>query len=87
MSTTCLQELSGFKFLSSNQLLKYKESWRFFDKIQNYNSNISTLRFQGDSTLTYYQFASSVELLRFRRGQYLHQQSYPTGNWEAVEQN
>lgn len=79
-------DLSGFLFLTSSQLLKYKQAWNTFNTIQTINSNVSTLRSSG-SSLTYYQFSNNTEMTNFKQGQFLHTQSYPSMNWNTVEEN
>jgi hypothetical protein len=51
-------DLSGFKFLTNDQKLKYKQSWTVFNQVQSFNSNISTLRFTG--------YISSFQLSTFQ---------------------
>ena len=87
MSSPNYCDLSGFKFLTFSQKQDYQRSWQIFDNVQAFNSNISTLRFQGNSNLTYYQFISNVEKAKFLQGRFLHIQSYPNSNWQFVEQN
>ena len=81
------QDLSGFVFLNSSQLRNYRTSIQIFDRIQNYNSNISTLRSQGDLTLSYYQFISSQEKNMYTQGLYVLLESYGSGNIQIVQQN
>jgi hypothetical protein len=98
MSSYC--DLSGFKFLNFAQKTEYQRAFQLFDTIQNFNSNVSTLRFtgnistaqmssfqQGNSNLTYYQFISGEEKTKFLQGRFLHIQAYPNSNWPFVEQN
>jgi hypothetical protein len=85
MSSYC--DLSGFKFLSFAQKTEYQRAFQLFDTIQNYNSNISTLRFEGNSNLTYYQFLSGEEKTKFLQGRFIHIQAFPNSNWPFVEQN
>lgn len=80
-------DLSGFKFLNFAQKTEYQRAFQLFDTIQNYNSNVSTLRFGGQTTLTYYQFISGEEKTKFLQGRFLHIQAYPNSNWPFVEQN
>lgn len=80
-------DLSGFSFLYQSQLLKYNASWQTFNRVQAYNSNISTLRAGGQSNLSYYQFLTNQEKDQFVRGRFLHYQSYPNGNWSLVQEN
>ena len=87
MSSATYCDLSGFKFLTYTQKIEYTRAFQLFDTIQNYNSNVSTLRFQGQQGLTYYQFISGEEKTKFLQGRFLHIQSYPNSNWDFVEQN
>ncbi len=87
MSSPNYCDLSGFKFLSFTQKLEYQRAFQLFDTIQNFNSNVSTLRSGGNLTLTYYQFISNVEKTKFLQGRFLHIQSYPNSNWDFVQQN
>jgi hypothetical protein len=81
------QDLSGFVFLTQSQLRYYKTSVQTFNRVQDYNSNISTLRSQGDSTLSYYQFISLEEKNNYTKGLFLLTQSYGSGNIQVVQQN
>lgn len=73
----CPTDLSGFKFLYDSQYLKYKRSATFFQQVQAFNSNVSTLRSQGQTTLSYYQFPTSTQKDQYDRGRFLLNQSYP----------
>jgi hypothetical protein len=85
----CPSDLSGFKFLYDSQFQKYKQSATFFQQIQAFNSNISTLRFQGQTTLSYYQFPTNQQKDQYIRGRFLLTQSYPALStlFLPVEQN
>ena len=85
MSSYC--DLSGFKFLTFAQKQEYQCAFQIFDNVQNFNSNVSTLRSQGQTGLTYYQFISNVEKTKFTQGRMLHIQSYPNSNWDVVQEN
>ncbi len=81
---------SSFKYMSQIQFLQYQTAWVTFDKVQAYNSNISTLRAQNPTKyyyLTYYQFATQTEKATYTTGQFLHQQVYPNSNWNSVQTN
>ena len=80
-------DLSGFKFLTFAQKNEYQRAFSLFNNIQTYNSNVSTLRFQGQTQLTYYQFISGEEKTKFLQGRFLHIQAYPNSNWDFVQQN
>jgi len=87
MSSPTYCDLSGFKFLNFAQKTEYQRAFKLFDTIQDYNSNVSTLRSAGQTNLVYYQFISGEEKTKFLQGRFLHIQSYPNSNWEFVEQN
>jgi hypothetical protein len=81
------QDLSGFLFLSQSQLKYYRTSVQTFNRIQSYNSNISTLRSRGNLTASYYQFLTSEEKNNYTKGLFLLTQSYGSGNIQVVQQN
>ncbi len=87
MSSQTYCDLSGFKFLNFAQKIEYQRAFQLFDTIQNFNSNVSTLRSGGNLSLTYYQFISGEEKTKFLQGRFLHIQSYPNSNWDFVQQN
>jgi len=80
-------DLSGIGCVNQSQKLKYKESWYNFNRIQSFNSNISTMRHGGNTNLTYYTYVSYSEKESFRQGQFLHSQVYPNSNWSVVQEN
>ena len=80
-------DLSGVFCLNQSQKLIYQQAWSTFDRIQGYNSNVSTLHSLGNTSLTYYTFVSYSERESFRNGQYLHAQVYPNKSWNSVEEN
>jgi hypothetical protein len=78
---------NGFLSLNQSQLSIYKKGWDDFNRIQSYNSNVSTLRSEGNKKLTYYTYISYAERQSFRTGQFLHQQEYPTVSWNSIQEN
>jgi hypothetical protein len=80
-------DLSGFKFLTNDQKLQYKQSWALFNQVQSFNSNVSTLRAAGQTQIPYFQFINAEDKTRFTQGRFLHVQSYPNSNWDVVQQN
>jgi hypothetical protein len=80
-------DLSGFTGLSIGVAAQYRQEWATFDRIQAYNSNVSTLRAEGKTGLTYYTYASGEEKISFVNGQALHVRRYPGQNWNAVQKN
>lgn len=80
--------LNGILSINQSQLQIYKQAWADYNRIQAYNSNISTLHGSGTGiNSNYYMFVSYAEKNSFRNGQYLHQQQYPTSNWSVVQEN
>ena len=80
-------DLSGIKGLTPIQFRIYKDAWNTFNRVQEYNSNISTLRSGGNKSLNYYQYYDQNERSQFRTGQMLHTQVFPLSNWTAVSPN
>jgi hypothetical protein len=91
MSNNCYGppfSLNGILTIQQSQLSVYKQAWANFDRIQLYNSNISSLRSTGTAKdSNYYVYISYAERDSFRIGQFLHQQQYPNSNWNTVQQN
>lgn len=79
-------KMKGLTFLQYRQ---YSYATSVFTRVQGYNANISTLRGNGDSTATYYQFASAVEREAFIQGQMLLIQNDPTNmaKYATIPQN
>jgi hypothetical protein len=87
MSSQNTCDLSGFKFLTFAQKQEYQRAFQIFDRVQNYNSNVSTLRSAGQLNIPYYQFITNEEKTKFIQGRFLHIQSYPNSTWPLVEEN
>lgn len=87
MSSQGACDLSGFKFLTFSQKQEYQRAFQIFDKVQNYNSNVSTLRSAGQLNIPYYQFITNEEKTKFIQGRFLHIQSYPNSTWPLVQEN
>ncbi|NBO71812.1 MAG: hypothetical protein EBU66_14295 [Bacteroidetes bacterium] len=80
-------DLSGFLAVPSSLKLMYQDDWNTYNRIQLFNSNVSTIRSGGDKTVTYYSYATYTEKNSFTSGQFLHQQRYPDSNWNAVSKD
>ena len=80
-------DLSGILCVNQSQRFIYQQAWRDYTRIQLYNSNVSTLHFQGVSNIPYYQYVSYAEKQSFNQGQLLHTQVYPNRNWNTVAEN
>jgi hypothetical protein len=78
-------DASGFKFLPQGIYLSYQSQWATFERIYYFNSNISTVRKQGDSNAMYYQFLTGTEKTDYLNGQQLHTLRYPTSNWDSPQ--
>jgi hypothetical protein len=87
MSSQNTCDLSGFKFLTFSQKQEYQQAFQIFNKVQNYNSNVSTLRSAGQLNIPYYQFITNEEKTKFIQGRFLHVQSYPNSTWPLVQEN
>jgi len=80
-------DLSGFLAVPSSVKLDYQNYWNTFNRIQAYNSNISTIRSGGEKGVDYYTFSTYDERISFIQGQYLHVQRYPNSNWATVSKD
>jgi hypothetical protein len=70
---TCIEDISGFQFLSQSQYMTYKEAWNIFNKVENFNSNVSTFKASHPKVLmNYYQFANNTEKNKYNDGLSLH---------------
>ena len=78
-------DLSGFLCPSQSVKVQYQIAWATFNKVQNFNSNVSTLHARGNPTPSFYTFLSFGERNMFLQGQYLHYQIYPLSNWNAIQ--
>lgn len=80
--------LNGIQTINQSQLQSYRKAWSDFDRIQLYNSNISTFNGStGGKNSNYYMFVSYSEKNSFLNGQFLHQQQYPNSNWNTIQEN
>jgi len=80
--------LNGILSINQSQLQIYKQAWADYNRIQAFNSNVSTIHGNGtDIKAPYYVYVSYTEKNSFQNGQYLHQQQYPNSNWSAVQEN
>ena len=71
---TCFSDVKTIQALTNSQLIDYKNSWSAFNTVEQFNSNVSTLRKAGNRSLNYYQFPTSEALQSYRKGLYLHTQ-------------
>lgn len=80
-------DLNGLLCLTQSQRLRYKIAWDIFEKIQNINSNVSTIKSVSSITIPYYTYTTYNEKEQFTLGQYLHTQVYPNVVWNTVQEN
>jgi hypothetical protein len=64
----CFTELSTIQSMYYNQYNELATSWELFRRVELYNSNVSTLRGNGDLGYTYWTFANSEERSYYRQG-------------------
>ena len=68
------------KYMSSITSLSYSQKyentlgWDMFNRVERWNSNVSTLHSQGDSNAVYWKFASSEDISYYKNGALLHVQ-------------
>jgi hypothetical protein len=81
--------IGKMKGLTLTQFRYYSECTSIFNKVQAYNANVSTLRAQGQTGLSYYQFKTSEEGTKFTQGRFLLVQNDPgnAASYDLVEQN
>jgi len=82
---TCFQSISTIQSVSYKQLNQRLIAWNMFQKVELFNSNISTQRGQGNTTLQYYQFTGSGDQTLYREGSSLF--LYYIGYSTIVEKN
>jgi len=80
-------DLSGFTPLTESQVYQFRNDWNTFERIQAFNSNVSTQRASGILNVYYYTYVSNIEQNSFTKGQLLHTVRYPTSNWDTVQKN
>ena len=80
-------DCSGFGPLPMSLRQKYLDSWNIYEDIQKYDISVSTMRSYGDTSKSYWQFASGEQRELWRIGLSLHVKRYPTQNWEPPQKN
>ena len=83
----CPTDLSGFKFLYFSQAQSYQNAAIYYQQVQAFNSNVSTLR-SGGQNLVYYQFPTQQQRAQYNTGRSILVQSYPaqSSNFNPVQQ-
>ena len=80
-------DLSGWLAVPQSTKIIYQNAWNTFERIQNINWTVSTIRSAGDRSQTYYTYADIAEMNAFLVGRYLHVQRYPASNWLPVSKD
>jgi len=70
-------DLSGFTALDFSQNQTFKTAVNTFNRIQTFDSNVSTLKHIGAINQYYYNFTDYAEKTNYKQGQFLLRQSYP----------
>lgn len=65
---TCFSDVPGIKSMYYGQYTDLATAWELFRRVELYNSNVSTLRGEGDSNASYYQFVTNQEQSYYRQG-------------------
>jgi hypothetical protein len=82
----CFNQLgSNVQQMYYGQYRDLAASWTFFQRVELYNSNVSTQRGMGSQTATYYQFVDNEELTLYRQGASLY--TYYLGYSTFVQKN
>jgi hypothetical protein len=71
---TCFSQVSSIQGLYYGQYQDYAASWELFRRVELYNSNVSSLRGEGDKSLSYWQFKTNEDLTLYRQGAFLYSQ-------------
>jgi hypothetical protein len=67
----CFTQISTVSALYYGQYQDYATSYEYFRRVELYNSNVSTLRGNGDTNATYWKFNTSEDLTYYRQGGFL----------------
>lgn len=79
--------LGTMKGLTFMQYSEYKTAVETYTKVESYNSNVSTLRGNGATPVTYYDFVTCLEQTKYKLGLYLLTQNNPGVIFTPVAKN
>jgi hypothetical protein len=82
---TLLTNTSTIKSLNYSQLKEYRESWDMFRSVELYNSNVSTQRAGGNTSLSYWKFPTYDDKALYSQGQSMY--AYYLGFTSTVQKN
>jgi hypothetical protein len=74
MNSLSLGKMKGLTFTQYND---YKQALGTYNRVEAYNSNVSTMRGNGQTSLSYYEFVSYQEQSEYTIGLYLLTQNNP----------
>lgn len=82
-------DISGVTGLTYSQFIQYNQAWTTFERIQRFDSNVSTQIHSGAVGLKYYNYSNYIEKNLFIQGQSLHMKAYPYYStlWYTVQKN
>ena len=66
--TTCFNDLSTIQGVSYNQRQNYKNAWDTFRTVELFNSNVSTLYGNGNTSARYWQYPSEQSVAQYKQG-------------------
>ena len=85
MASSLCWQFQGFSGLRQSDLRRYKNAWMYFELIQNSNAQLSTANgSSGIISFPYIHFETYESHQAFILGQYLHQQIYPSENFQSI---
>ena len=84
MTCFTLGKMNG---LSYSQYMEYKHAVATYNKVESYNSNVSTLRGSGSSSVSYYDFQTNQEQTIYSLGLMLLIQNNPGMTFTPVPKN
>jgi hypothetical protein len=81
-----LGKMRGLTFM---QYRDYSEAVNIFRTVEAYNSNVSTIRGNGNLGVSYYIFNSSEDETKYKQGQFILVQNDPlnANNYNPVQKN
>ena len=66
---------------------EYKHAAATYTKVETYNSNVSTMRGNGGTSVTYYEFPTCQEQVQYKLGLFILTQTNPTVTFTPVQKN
>ena len=79
--------LGKMKALTFTQYNDYKQAIGTYNRVETFNSNVSTMRGNGQTSMVYYEFVTYQEQADYKVGLYLLTQNNPGLTFTPVEKN